>query len=89
MQRQDPLLVVKAGWDCVPDMRRRLLVELRNHPELRTADLVTATGIPKTTTERLIEDMALLGLIDRTKSGSKDNSTWVHSLSAQTDREWP
>jgi hypothetical protein len=82
-------IVTKAGWDCLPELRRQLLGELRRRPAQRTADLVATTGIPTSTANRALEDMTLLGIVERSKQGSSDNSPWVHGLSFDADREWP
>jgi hypothetical protein len=82
-------IVTKAGWDCVPDIRRRLLRAARQQPEARTSDLVTATGIPKVTTLRALEDLALLHLVEGTKASDQDNAAWRWSLSDEAAQSWP
>jgi hypothetical protein len=67
-------IVQKCAWDCVRDLRRRLLYTLHGAGERRTAELIAATGIPKGTADRTLEDLALLGLVTRTKTGEHDTA---------------
>jgi hypothetical protein len=82
-------VVTKAGWDCIPDVRRRLLTAIRAHPRINTSGLVEATSVPKATANLVLEDMALLGLVDGRKAGDHDNSPWVWDLSEETVSSWP
>jgi hypothetical protein len=83
-------IVTKLAWDSIPDLRRRLLGQLRlAHNELYTSDLVALTGIPRTTAERTLEDLALLGLLDRSKRGDHATAPWVWSVSADAAEAWP
>ena len=78
-----------AGWGCVPDMRRRLLERLHDAGTLTTGALVEATGIPRTTADRALEDLALLGLVNRAKTNGKDTSPWQNSLTESARKTWP
>jgi hypothetical protein len=82
-------VVTKAGWDCVPDVRRRLLLALRREGKCRSAQLVTATGVPKATTDRTLEDLSLLELVEMSKAGESDNAAWVYQLSPTAVVAWP
>jgi hypothetical protein len=82
-------IVEKVAWDCVPNLRYRLLHALRHASEGRTAALVTATGIPRTTAERTLEDLALLGLVHRDKDGDHATAAWVHRLTSAALEAWP
>ena len=82
-------IVTKSGWDCVPDIRRRLIQAVREKPEARTSDLVTTTGVPKATTARALEDLALLHLVDGIKASEQDNAAWRWSLSEEAAQSWP
>jgi hypothetical protein len=82
-------IVVHSAWGCVPEMRRRLLEQLRQVATARTAELVSRTEIPKNTAERALEDLTLLGMVERTKSGTHDNAAWQWSLAPITRSTWP
>jgi hypothetical protein len=82
-------IVTKAAWDCVPDMRRRLLRLLHARPGERTSDVSSATGIPRTTAERTLEDLALLDLVDRAKTSDQANAPWSWTISAIAAATWP
>lgn len=83
-------IVTKLAGDCIPDLRRRLLHTLhQTHDALYTADLVSLTGIPKTTAERTLEDLALLGLLERTKKADHSTAAWLWRLSPEAAELWP
>jgi hypothetical protein len=70
-------IVTKAAHDCIPHLRRLLLQALDDGPA-PASTLVTATGAPKATVDRTLEDLCLLHLVARTKSGDHDNSAWTY-----------
>jgi hypothetical protein len=82
-------ITTKVAWDCVPGMRRRILEALHDKGPLRRADVMTVTDIPQTSCERTLEDLALLKLVDRTKSSAADNARWTHTLSPTCASTWP
>lgn len=83
-------IVTKLASDSIPDLRRRLLNQLRcAHDTLFTADVVALTGIPKTTAERTLEDLALLGLVEGAKKGDYASAPWTWRISAQATEAWP
>jgi hypothetical protein len=82
-------IVTDAAWGCVPDMRRRLLDVLHHGDQCRTSELVTTTGIPKTPVDRTLEDLAMLGLVDRSKTADHDTAAWISRLSDDAATAWP
>lgn len=83
-------ILTKLALDSIPDLRRRLLRQLRLASDgLYTADLVALTGIPKTTAERTLEDLALLDIVDRAKRADHSTAAWVWSLSEVAAKAWP
>lgn len=82
-------IVTKAAWDSVPDIRRRMLWHLHDHPDQRLADVVATTGVPRTTAERCLDDLVLLHLVDRRKDGDANNAVWRFTLNDQARSEWP
>ena len=80
----------KLAWDAMPTMRREVLEALRHHDGWATrADLMAATDIPRTPIERELEDLVLIGLADREKDGTADNSPWKYRLSSEAHDLWP
>lgn len=83
-------VLTKLAWDSIPDVRRRLLTQVHAaYDSLSTSDLVALTGIPKTTAERTLEDLALLGILDRFKKGDAGNAPWQWRLAADAATAWP
>lgn len=82
-------IVTKAAWDCVPELRRVLLHRLHDHPDARLSELVAATGIPRKTAERAVDDLVLLGLVERHKEGDHDTAAWRYDLTATGREQWP
>jgi hypothetical protein len=70
-------------------MRRRLLHALHGTGWVKRSTLVTVTSIPDTSARRVLEDMALLGLVDAEKQGGSDNAAWSCRLSEQAVLDWP
>ncbi len=82
-------IVVKVGWDCMPEIRRQVLQAVRDHQPARSGDLMTATGIPRKTSDRTLEDLVLLGLVEREKRETHDNAPWWYSLTSGAAADWP
>jgi hypothetical protein len=82
-------IVTKTAWDCVPDMRRRLLRELHDTGEAKRSALIESTGIPNTTCQRTLEDLALLNLVQASKAGKHATAAWAYRLSDQVKTRWP
>jgi len=83
-------IITKAALDSIPRLRWRILEVLRDaeYP-LKTGDLIVATDIPKKTLYEHLEDLELLRLIEREKTGSAANSPWVHRLAESVREAWP
>lgn len=83
-------IVTKAAMDSIPRLRWRILETLRDaeHP-LKTSDLITGTDIPRKSLEEHLEDLDLLRLIEREKTGAAANSPWVHRLAPSVRGAWP
>jgi hypothetical protein len=79
----------KLALDAMPTMRRKVLDALHNAGWVKKADVMDATGIPKTPTDRELEDLVLIGLAERRKAGDHDNSPWEHRLSDEAHSLWP
>jgi len=66
----DQKLAERILWDTFPRARRALLEVLAPGETIRQAELRAATGLQKMPYQRLIEDLAAIGVLDRVK---KDN----------------
>jgi hypothetical protein len=83
-------LLAKVAWDCVPGVRRSVLVPLRSATEpVTTGAVVSATGLPKTTAERTLEDLTLLGVVRRHRAGQGETSPWTWQLTDWARNLWP
>jgi hypothetical protein len=71
-------------------MRRQVLEALqRADGWMKKAELMDATDIPEAPLRRELEDLVLIGLVDREKDGKHDNSPWKHRLSTFAHELWP
>ena len=82
-------IVAKTAWDCVPDMRQRLLHALHDKGGQKRAALVELTGIPDTTCRRTLEDLALLELVEQSKAGNHDTAAWQYRMVDDVSARWP
>jgi hypothetical protein len=67
-------LVEKMAWDSIPPIRVRCLNTLRLHGRLKTPVVAERTGLPTSTARRALEDLALVGVLSREKTGSDERS---------------
>lgn len=68
-------LLRRIAVDCLPAMRTPVLRQLLEYGEpQRTADIAEAVGMVTKTAHQLLDDLALLKIVVRTKKGSADNS---------------
>jgi hypothetical protein len=74
------LLIERLAKDSVPPIRRACLDLLGDGEPHRTAAVAEAIDMPTKTTARALEDLAVLGLLDRTKRGDADNAANEWSL---------
>jgi hypothetical protein len=79
-------IVAKVAMDCLPSLRRQLLGYLFKEGTKKSADCQEATGAPKISVDRTLEDLALLKLVVRLKGGAAENAAWTYRLSADAER---
>jgi hypothetical protein len=83
-------VLTRIAVDCAPAVRVPLLRLLLKHDEpVRTSDLAASVGLVTKTASRLLEDLALLGIADRTKQTKADNSPDVWEASLWLRAHWP
>lgn len=89
-------VIVRIALDCAPALRvpimRQLIgsVDLLGHAEpQRTAAIAEKVGMVTKTASRVLDDLTLLGIAERSKSGSANNSADMWSASAWLQEHWP
>lgn len=83
-------LLERISIDCAPAMRTKVMrALLAADTELRTADFATAVEMVTKTAHRVLDDLALLGIANRTKLGEADNAPDLWSASDWLRKCWP
>ncbi len=78
-------IITKVAWDCVPAARTAVLDAIvRSERPIPITHVSEHTGLPRKTVERVIDDLAVLRTIARTKSGSE----WVVAPSPVLAEYW-
>jgi hypothetical protein len=76
-------IVSRVASDCLPVLRRRLLNHLYRCAAIqRVSDGQEAADAPRSTTERALEDLTLLRLVAREKTGDHDSAAWGYALTS-------
>jgi hypothetical protein len=80
----------RIAVDCLPAVRGRLArVLLAAGSPLRTSAVAASLGMATRTAHPALEDMALVGLVDRDKVNANDNAPDLWAASAWLRRYWP
>lgn len=83
-------VVARVARDCVPAIRTTLIRQLIGaYQAQRTSTIAAAVGMINKTAHQHLEDLALLGLADRTKTGEADNAADLWSATDWLRRFWP
>lgn len=90
-------VVTRIAIDCVPAVRTKLLCRLMELPpstefeprRLKTSELGTELGIATKTAGRHLDDLAMLGLVERSKTGIAENSPDLWQASSKLRQLWP
>jgi hypothetical protein len=83
-------VVARVARDCVSAIRSKLIGELvRRTDPARTSEVAAAVGMVTKTAHQHLEDLALLGLADRTKTSKADNAPDLWSASDWLREFWP
>ena len=83
-------VVARVARDCVPAIRHKLIGDLvRRTAPARTSEVAAAVGMVTKTAHQHLEDLALLGLADRTKTSEADNAPDLWSASDWLREFWP
>lgn len=80
----------RVAVDTPPALRTSVLRAVATHPgPQRTTAIATRAGLVPKTTARELDDLALIGLVQRSKDGAGDRAPDLWSPSAQLDQLWP
>jgi hypothetical protein len=88
-------VVRRVAADTVPSLRTQMLAELLSGGEAlwsqprRTSDLGECVGMVTKTAHRVLDDLALIGLVKRSKASHADNSPDLWAPTPLLLRLWP
>lgn len=83
-------LLAKLATDAMPAGRLAVLSHLRaSGSPLGTGQIATAVGLPSMTARRCLEDLALLGAVDRSKVGTHETAPDHWAISKWSTDRWP
>ena len=74
--------------DSMPPVRRTVLADMAGHPDSFLPDVADRTQLPKSTVDRTLQELQLLGLVEvqHVKYGD-DRIRWMYSLAPGIDRD--
>lgn len=80
-------VAARCCHDTMPPLRRIVLADVAGHPHSFTPDVADRVQIPKTTVDRTLQELQLLGLLEvqHIKYGEADRVRWVYSLAPGID----
>lgn len=70
-------LVSKVAIDSMPELRRRVVLEMINQSETTNSRVATALDYPANTTRRVLEELACYGVVERVKLDGKRDDEWL------------
>ena len=70
----DTKILFKIALDSIPQMRRQMLQKLAENTSVTTEEAAEATSYPTATARRYLEDLFVLGICDRRRSGPTGES---------------
>jgi len=83
-------VVVRVALDCAPAIRVPLMRELlKADGPLRTSELAAAVGMVTKTAHRQLDDLALLGIAERSKGHNADNAPDLWRAAPWLADFWP
>lgn len=89
MHRRDAmLLALRIAHDSIPPIRRKVLDAVHKNPGSSTADVVVATQLPRTSVDRMLQELAIQGLLTKSQGLRHDmteGGRWRYSLAPGID----
>src|SRR5260221_2824004 len=78
----------RCARDTMPPLRRVVLADVAQHPNSFTPDVADRVQIPKTTVDRTLQELQLLGLlrVDHIPYGESERIRWQYSLAPGIDQ---
>ena len=79
-------VAVRCCQDSMPPLRLRVLADVAGHPDSFLPDVVDRVQIPKTTADRALQELQLLGLLEVQHIVYGDKIRWPYSLASLVSR---
>jgi hypothetical protein len=81
-------VAARCCHDTMPPLRRAVLADVAANPDSFLPDVVGRVQIPKTTVDRVLQELQLLGLltVDHIVYGQNEKVRWMYSLAPGVDR---
>ena len=71
----DNKILFKIALDSIPQMRRQMLQKLAENISITTEEAAEATSYPTATARRYLEDLFVLGICERSRSGGGESGS--------------
>lgn len=76
-------LALRVAADSMPPLRLAVLADVANNPSSRTSDVRSRMQKPRTTIDRVLQELHILGLLEQTKH----DDGWHYDLAADVEAE--
>lgn len=80
-------VAARCCHDTMPPLRRMVLADVADHPETLTHDVAGRVQIPRSTVDRTLQELQLLGLLEVQHIAYGQRVRWLYSLASGIDRE--
>jgi hypothetical protein len=78
-------VAARCCHDSMPPLRRMVLADVAGHPDSFTPDVVDRVQVPKTTVDRTLQELQLLGLLNVDHVPWGERVRWMYSLAPGID----
>ena len=80
-------VAARCCHDTIPPLRRVVLADVAGNPDSFTPDVADRVQIPKTTIDRTLQELQLLGLlqVQHIRYGESERLRWMYSLAPGVD----
>jgi hypothetical protein len=86
MDRQAAMdVAARCCHDTMPPLRRLVLADVAGHPDSFTPDVTDRVQVPKTTVDRTLQELQLLGLLEVQHITYGERVRWMYSLAPGID----
>jgi hypothetical protein len=81
-------VAARCCHDTIPPLRRVVLADIAANPDSFTPDVVDRVQIPKTTVDRTLQELQMLGLLQvaHIRYGEQERVRWMYSLAPGIDQ---